>query len=252
MKKLKFLPGGQPFRSTDFELLQNANLTGMHQLLNAATAVPVILSGVDFDFSIEYSPAESFTIPDGYIYDLSEVCRVPGATFAHDSAKTLYLRRAEVETSERLVGSSYQNVFVEVLYNLVYVSASALGDIRLSDLQKLKFLSDSAITLRQNAHGIELNSGYTANAGSGLYTLQNQANDRMVICYFTATSSTGTLANLPADMRPAFDQVGWFRSGNVISPLTIRTNGNIELVGAATSGNNYLMFSYKVGQTLSI
>ncbi|MEI6061948.1 MAG: hypothetical protein WCR72_14695 [Bacteroidota bacterium] len=251
MKKLKFLAGGQPFRSTDFEVLQNANLTGVQQLFNGITSAVTILSGIAHDSFAGFDPATPFTVTAGYVYDLTEICRVPTASFTYDSSKSLYLRRAVVETSERMVGSSLQYVMTEVIYNLVYIATAALGDIPLSTLPRLTISTSDTLLLKQDTHDYALGTGFTSALAHGMYCFRNGFFDCMIVCQFNATSSSGTLCTLPANMRPAFDIVGFYKSGSTIVPLTIRTNGNVEISGASTSVTNLIVFRYSVGVTLS-
>lgn len=251
MKKLKFLIGGQPFRSTDFEVLQDAGASGLRQLFTGITTAPVILSGLDTSglFVVELDPLEAFTVPAGYIYDLTEICRVPSAVFNYDSAKSLYLRRTETESSQRLVNGVLQYVMVEVTYSLVYAIGATLGDLLLSDIQRLKVITSADLNLIIDTHEIPLNLGYAPTTGGGLYRLLNSFNERMIICHFTATAASGLLCTLPEEMRPLYDVVGYFRAGNTIMPLTIRTTGAVELTGAVTAGTNIIQFRYSVGIT---
>ncbi|MFZ4548396.1 MAG: hypothetical protein ACOYN4_13205, partial [Bacteroidales bacterium] len=118
MKKLKFIAGGQPFRSTDFEVLQNANIQSFKELLDGMTNELAILSGVASDMPIVEVLNTPFTISAGYVYDLVELCHVPAATFNYNATKVLYLRLQVLDTSERLIGGSTLAVMTERLYNL--------------------------------------------------------------------------------------------------------------------------------------
>ena len=141
MKKLKFIPGGQPFRSTDFELIQNGIINSIRELFQGITADPVILSGVTHPDLDGYTSESPFTVTAGAIYDLYEICRVPTATFLYDGTKSLYLRRGEIESSERTIAGSPQNVMLEVVYNLVYATAAVTGDIALSNMSRLRIIT---------------------------------------------------------------------------------------------------------------
>lgn len=254
MKKLKFLAGGQPFRSTDFEVMQNATIASFRQLFNGITSVITILSGAEYDPLIVRTAGTPFTVPEGFIYDLAEICRVPSASFNYDATKALYLRRSESETESRISGSFNNNVMVEVLYSLVYSATHTSGDILLSGIPRLKVLTDKDYTLTQDGTFTALGSGFTAQGGySGIYCFSNSANERMILCTFSATSSSGTLATLPVKMRPPFNIYGWFEAGTTLQQLVIRSTGEVNVTGAVTSlGTNIVMFRYNVGMTLTL
>lgn len=253
MKKLKFLLGGQPFRSTDFQLLQDAIIDQFREVLNTMSAEVCILSGVEFDVTQEYSPAEQFTVPTGMIYDMVEVCRVPAATFNFDSAKSLYFRPVEVETSQRIVAGVNQYVMTERMYNLVYATAPQAGDIPYTGMPRLQSVSVQDNTLRKVRDAVSLRAGFTATVGTGLYLFSNGYNERMIVCTFTSTSASGTLCTLDADFRPQLSEMmGWFKSANTVMPLVIKNSGDVDVAGASTSGTNVIMFRYDVGISLTI
>ncbi len=252
MKKLKFLAGGQPFRSTDFEVIQNAMLLQFNQVLSTFTSVPAIISGMIYYLTGSEVADAPFTVPEGYFYDLQEICHVPSATFNYNATKTLYLRLSVVDSSQRLVGGANQYVMTERMYNLVYTTAPLAGDIVLFTAKRISILGLNSFQLIQDAHPVELMIGYVATIGAGLYCFSNNVNERMIVCTFTASTSAGTLAKLPDNMKPMFDTIGYFRAGNTIAPLVIRSSGNVELTGAVTSGSNIVAFKYNVSITLSL
>lgn len=250
MKKLKFLVGGQPFRSTDFEVIQSAAALSVSQLFAGITNAPVIVSGIEWEGvfgSGITEPAEPFSIPAGYIYDLTEVCKVADATFYYDALKSLYLRKVITDSSPREIGGMMLNVISETTYQLIYVTAPAVGDIELSLMKRLHLVNQGDLDLTPD-HGVaSLNNGFVAVVGTALYAFRNSLKERMIVCSFTATSAAGVLCTLPEYMRPAFSITGNYRAGNSIQPLVIKANGDVEVTGAVTSGTNIIMFRYPVG-----
>lgn len=249
MKKLKFLVGGQPFRSTDFEVIQSAAASSISQLFAGITNAPVIVSGIEWEGvfgSGITDPAEAFNVPSGYIYDLTEVCKVPDATFNYDALKSLYLRKVITDSSPREIGGVMQNVITETIYQLIYITAPSLGDIELSLVKRLHIVSQGDLDLTPDTHGVDLKPGFVAVVGAALYGFRNLFKERMIVCSFTATSAAGVLCTLPEYMRPAFSITGNYRAGNSIQPLVIKANGDVEVTGAVTSGTNIIMFRYPV------
>ena len=252
MKKLKFIAGGQPFRSTDFEVLQNANIQSFKELLDGMTNELAILSGVASDMPIVEVLNTPFTISAGYVYDLVELCRVPAATFNFNATKALYLRLQVLDTSERLIGGSTLAVMTERLYNLQYYSGAAVGgDIALSAVPRLAMVTKDALLIQPGGHLSSLKTGFTATVGSGLYCHTNDCGEALIRCTFTATTTSGALCDvLPAEMRPKVETLGFFMAGTSIRPLLIKTDGNIEVSGVVTSGSNVIMFRYSTEFTL--
>lgn len=253
MKKLKFLIGGQPFRSTDFKVIQDAINTGLAQVLGTAVNENVILlSGVTFDFAREYTPAQEFTIPEGYLWNGQEICRIPQATFNYDSGKQLYLRSSTVETSQRSVGGSSQYVMEEVLFELVYVSSPEQGDILLQGLKRLIIASYEGMKMIQVGGAVSLKSGFTPVTGSGLYFFQNAFGDNLIYCRFSATAASGELITIPSRFIPPVNIPGWYLAGNTMQPLMLKTNGPMEVYGASTSQTNEIMYCWKTNFNLSL
>jgi len=253
MKKLKFIAGGQPFRSTDFEVLQNANLQSFMELLNGMTNELAILSGVESDTPVgEYVNNTLFTISAGYVYDLVEICRVPTATFNYNASNFLYLRLQVLETSERLIGGSPLAVLTERLYNLQYYSGAAVGgDISLISVPRLAMVTKDALLIKPGGHLSALKAGFTPSVGYGLYCHQSDCGEALIRCTFTTNTVNGALCEpLPAEMRPKVDTLGFFKSNNIIQPLMVKADGNVEVTGATTTGSNVIMFRYSTEFTL--
>ena len=250
MKKLKFIAGGQPFRSTDFEVLQNANLQSFKELLDGMTNELAILSGVASDMPIVEVLNTPFTISTGYVYDLVELCRVPAATFNYNATKVLYLRLQVSDTSERLIGGSTLDVMTERLYNLKYYSGAAVGgDISLISVPRLAMVTKDALLIKPDGHNESVKSGFTSDAG--LYCHQNDCGEALIRCTFTASSGyANPLCTLPTEMRPKVDTLGFFKSNNTIQPLMVKADGNVEVTGATTTGSNVIMFRYSTEFTV--
>ena len=248
MKKLRFLAGGQPFRSTDFEVIQSGIINGLKQVLSEATGETAILSGLQHVPPPGITdPGVPFTVPAGYIWDREEVCAVDEFTYNYDAAKTLYLRLANVLSAERPVAGVNQFVMQERKYSLLYLAAPLAGDIAFVGMRRLRLVSEANSKLIIDTHAVDLKPGYAATTGYGLYCFRNGVSERMINCSFTASAANGTLCTLPADMRPSYDLSGYFRAGNTIQPIIIRANGDIEVTGAVTSGTNIIMFRYPIG-----
>ena len=253
MKKVLFLAGGQPFRSTDFEVIQTGVLNSIKQVLAEATTDTVILSGLEYVAPPGITdPGVPFTVPAGYIWDREEVCAVAEFTYNYDATKTLYLRRSEVLSNQRSIAGVNQFVMQERIYSLVYLTAPLAGDITFVGRKRLRLVSEVNSKLSVDTHAVDLKPGYAATTGDGLYCFRNGINERMINCSFTASAANGTLCTLPPDMRPSYDLFGYFRAGNTIQPIIIRANGDIEVTGAVTSGTNVIMFRYPIGIDFTI
>jgi len=245
MKKIKFLAGGQPFRSTDFKVIQDNALVSIAEMLAASSlGNTVIVGGLVFDFAALHDPADPITVPAGYVFDQVELCRVPETSFTYDAAKSIYLRLTISETSSRTVGGIPQYVIEERMYTVIYTATPILGDVLLSSLTRLTPVTDVSYALNQSHGAIALQAGYAATLGTGMYAIANQHGDIMILCQFTATVAAGVVAILPTQHRPASTVIGWYKNVSSIVPLEIRANGEVAISGASTSGDNVIMFRF--------
>ena len=244
MKKLRYLVGGQPFRSTDFEVIESSVAALAAQAFGMVSAAAFIVSGADNNIPELGTPHEEFTIPDGYIFDGSELCRVIGATLEFDDTKSVFLRPETLLTSPRTVNGAQQEVFTEKVYNVVYTVSQAQGDLVYLDLPRVNLLTSDKYAMESKGVA-NLGSGFTGAKGVTVYG--NDAGDVLLECKFTSTVGTqGNLCTLALENRPAINVTGFYRSGNSIMPVTIKTNGEVEVYGPSSSQSNFLYFQFNV------
>ncbi len=80
MDRLKSLSGGQPLRSDDWRLIQDATASAFKSMIQGLTGSldPVILSGLSATVV-----GENLVVSEGVIFDGEEICYVPAASFTY-------------------------------------------------------------------------------------------------------------------------------------------------------------------------
>lgn len=242
MKKLKFIVGGQPFRSTDFRVIQDNLTNSVLKIIKSASVSFCVLAGIEYDLSLDLNPGEEFDVTQGFVFDGSEICTVAAASFNYDAAKSLYLRAIQTDSSPRSVGGLPVNVMEETTYQVVYVTTPAPGDVALDGIERLSIATSVKLTPAEQ-HPITTGAGFTS--ADGVIPYADAFGDVTLKCTFTASSATGTLCTLPEELRPSFTWYGAFKAGSGIGAIEIRTNGEIAITGASTTATNYITFNFK-------
>jgi hypothetical protein len=247
MKKLKFLAGGQPFRSTDFEVIQDNIFDQIKLLFDSMTTAKVILTGVETDWNpdVPGTPGEEFAITEGFIWDGTEVCRVLANAYVYHAGYTLYMRRATEETAYRMVDNAEQAVMIEAYYELLYAYGDPGGGaFPFTDLKTIKVLNEDDYELKYSK-GAELTAQYTPVAMDGMEVYQNSYGDTLLYLNFTSSLGTGgVLCTLPEGARPPMNIYASYRAGNTIQVLIIRTNGEVEVITPSSSLTNTINYRF--------
>jgi hypothetical protein len=247
MKKLKFLYGGQPFRSTDFELLQQQNMSFVQKLFNSITAVSAIVSGLEYELPVLGVPGTEFTVAEGYIYDLTEICHVAEATFEFDGSSALYLRPVIVNSALRMVGGTLQNVMEELKYEVIYTDVFSEGDIALEGMGRINLAPrDQGYT---QVAVVPLEADSVTTYGDGLFAFVGPGGERAIICYYTSSNigSGVLLCTLPDVMCPAFSVNGLQNSSGSGLPVEINDAGEVTVLIREIDVPIILYLRYNVG-----
>lgn len=252
MKKLKFLAGGQPFRSTDFEVIQDAIFDQIKMALDSITTHKVVLTGVvtDWNPDVPGTPGEEFTITEGFIWDGTEICRVLAYSYLYHNGHILYMRRATEESAARTVGNDEQYVMEEAVYEVLYAAADPGGGaFPFTDLKTVQVLNEEDYNLKYSK-GAELNAQFTPVAMDGMEVYQNSYGDTLLYLNFTSSLGTGAvLCTLPEGARPPMNIYASYRSGNTVQLLIIRTNGEVAVITPSSSLTNTIHYRFNTNLT---
>jgi hypothetical protein len=251
MKKLKVIDGGMPLKIDDLDLLQDAYFEAVAAILQSLLpdTTEFILTGCET--AIEGS---DITISAGVIYVSGEIYYLPAATYTYDAGKTMYVEENFSTSENRTFHDTTTNDVWDIrVYQSGYAKEVPDGAFSLSNLFTLRTLLDTEITssISGNAnltgfYTLSYLTGFTkATAFNGIRLEGNSFNGYMLLGAFTATASAGKIATLPVGMRPTGDLVGFFYT-IAVAPgiLKIKSNGDIYVSGANTTGINYISFQF--------
>lgn len=254
MDKLIAYPSalGQPLRPEDWALIQDVEKELLKALLDGILpgTATFLLSGV----TVSGEGTGTVVVSEGYIYTSGEIFYVPTASFTENTSKILFVEQ-EITTGENRIfkDASTHDVYEYRRYVVGYETVVPEGAIRFSELFTLRALFDQEIasSLSGSAnltgfYNLTYLTGFTKATSYNAIRLEgNSFNGYMLLGAFTATISAGKLTTLPVGMRPTGDLVGFFFNGTV-SPgiLKIKSNGDIYVSGASTTGTNYITFQF--------
>jgi len=238
MKKLQFYEGGQPFRSTDFALMQDEQITAILATVKAFCAGPCILSGVELQGGV---------VTEGLIFDGTEVCHVTASGPLHDGELFVLRPVTEQQTPRTFPNGQSHNMVVDKHYEALSVATQLIGDIAFSTLGRLVLMGPSNM-LMLNSSTLAFGSTFSGRNGYTAVRLASngQFGDRMLHADFGANNASGTLCTLPAADRPLKKIIGYFYNGTGLSMLTINTDGTVVVSGASTSLANTISFQFNI------
>lgn len=215
MKKINFYPGGQPFRSTDFKLLQDNNFFATKSILDGITnhTALLILTGLHITLNEQYEGRIEVT--DGVVYNGVELCNVTGAE-GLGNATEVYLRPKEQNSSLRPVGGNNQYIFTEKYYEVVITNSPLPTDISISDFTRFTAMLQDDYELKLVYEDI------IEDGEINIYS--NELGDVLITATYKQQSSVNTY-QLPERVIPNHIVSGFYVSTNAVKPLKIDTHG---------------------------
>ncbi len=256
MKKIVKYSGGQPIRPDDFELVQNQALVTAFEIIHGLTDSndPCIVSGLELTVD-----GLDNTVSSGYFWDGTELCYVPEFTFVTDGGFTVYLvLNEETSGNRRFKDDTYKDVIINREYVGSYadsVPANSFNYQTLSRLVNLLSIAPDANAFQLTQTEVaDLNANFAyalGEPGTALHVLSNSYNEMMIVCYFTATVTSGIIANITLPIAIPTPLIGYFWNGSSIGYLKIATNGDIHLSGVSTGAVvNIIQFQINLNAVL--
>ena len=239
MKKIVINTGGQPIRPDDFALVQEQALLSAFQIINglADTTTACIVSGLKLT-----TVGSANTLSSGWVWDGQELCYVPQFTFTTEAGRTLYLvLNLTNSENRRFKENSYHDVYQSRDYAGAYqstVPANSFNYQTLSRLVNLLAIAPDSNTFQlQQSEVAAFLTGFAhafGQPGTAMHVLTNDYNEMMLVCYFTATVTSGIIAHITLPIALTNELIGYFWNGSSVGYLKIATNGDVHVANAAT------------------
>ncbi len=141
MKRLQFYGGGQPFRSTDFQMMQDEQITAILAVIKAFCPGACIISGVTL----------AGTVSGGYIYDGVEVCQVVESGVLHEGEFYVLRPITEQQVPRTFPNGQTHNMVSNRYYQVVSTATMASGDIRYDTMIRLTLFGPSSFQMLNNS-----------------------------------------------------------------------------------------------------
>jgi hypothetical protein len=256
MKKVVTYPGGMPIRPDDFALVQEQALLSAFQIIKGLsdTTEVCIVSGLKIT-----TVGTTNNVSSGYIWDGVELCYVPEYTFTTEAGRTLYLVLSSTfSENRRFKDDSYHNVYQTRSYNCSYQTSEPDNSYNYSTLSRLVNL----LSITPDANTFQLTQSQVAaletgfahalgEPGTGFHVLTNAYNEMMLVCYFTATVTSGVIANIELPVVLTNEIIGYFWNGSAVGYLKIRPDGDVSVANAATGSTvNIIQFQVNLNAVL--
>jgi len=252
MDKIINQSGGMPLKVTDFEFTHEVYKGAFEALINGLNgAANCVLSGL-----IE-SGSTTRTISAGYYYYGGEIYYVPTASFTYDVAKSFYITQVISSADQRTFKNGTPYYCHQLRrYAISYATTSPSGGILLSSIPRLETIIDTKTqsvigsAMMGTGSSVTYASGFTANGSyAGVQVYKNAFGDVNFIAAFNSEAATsGKVFTLPANNRPIADIASHFYAYGTMGIMKIKTNGEVYVVGASTSGVNYINFTFNINQ----
>ena len=243
MKKILFYAGGQPFKSSDFKIIQDSHYEAFIAMIKGLMGGPCIISGLQPALSGPPYPDE------GYIYDGTDICYVTKTIVPILNQDNFYILRpiTETDTPRTFYSGETRNI-VENKYYEVYSGTVALeGEFVLNDLSRMGFILPDTFKLLNQYEASILTGFIGLNGYSAIVILYNAVTKNVMLSasfgpYLNAGSDL--LATLPEQVRPEKDIAAFYYDGTVNQAMIIKANGEIRVRNCSGVNPNYISFQY--------